>query len=571
MNDIFDRTNKTLARKLAKNEFGEFERNRNTLLKAVGTDLAKLVGPALIEAARTILGKQTIQVEAPKVTIPAPIVNVQSPPVPQVHVPAPIANVTVPPIKIPDINIPRLQWPEGEMPIRGKVTLDGVNEGSPLSVQIRDSKGRPVDFNLGSNIITGGGGGIAKQVKINNTSDNPVPITGSLTVAAATSTYVIPGNRDGVIYNGDNPLPVTITSGASATSAVNVVDSSGVAYSGSNPIPVAITSGGTATTAVQNLDGDGNYRGTFPVEGTVAVSDVTASLKSALIDSSGVQYSGSNPVPVGGTVSVSGVSGSINATIVDSAGNYRDTFPIQGTVAVSDVTASVKSALIDSSGEQYSGSNPVPMTLATSNPTSTVNAVLVDSAGAYRGTIPAAIVAGSAAIGSVTVNGSTNSLISVGPTLHDAVDVGSAPQKVGGVAVQANPTAVAGGDVVNFRGDDLGRQLIRPIQVRDLTATAYVALSNGTETTLFTGATSTYHDLIYVLASNNSTAAVGVDIRATLAGNIMMHLEVPANGVVGVATPVPIPAGDVGASWTADLPDITGTTVYLSALFSKEI
>lgn len=146
--------------------------------------------------------------------------------------------------------------------------------------------------------------------------------------------------------------------------------------------------------------------------------------------------------------------------------------------------------------------------------------------------------------------------------------------KASGIARQTNPTPVGDGDNQRIATDDLGRQLVRPVQVRDLIATAYVAVSTGTETTLLAASAGVYHDLIYVLASNGSTVAVGVDLRAVTAGNIQMHLEVPANGVVGVSLPVPLPAmltDGSGNNWTVDLPDITGTTVYLSALFSKEI
>jgi len=52
-----------------------------------------------------------------------------------------------------------------------------------------------------------------------------------------------------------------------------------------------------------------------------------------------------------------------------------------------------------------------------------------------------------------------------------------------------------------------------------------------------------------------------------------MSIQVPANGTAGVSIPVPYPqsASDTGNNWTADIPDITGTTVYLSALFSREV
>ena len=56
--------------------------------------------------------------------------------------------------------------------------------------------------------------------------------------------------------------------------------------------------------------------------------------------------------------------------------------------------------------------------------------------------------------------------------------------EVKGVARQTNPAAVADAAVVTASFDDLGRQVITPYQVRDLVSTAFVALANGTETTL---------------------------------------------------------------------------------------
>ena len=175
----------------------------------------------------------------------------------------------------------------------------------------------------------------------------------------------------------------------------------------------------------------------------------------------------------------------------------------------------------------------------------------------------------------VTVTGSLTSVVATGAVLHDAADDGHAPVKLGGHAIQTNPTAVADGDIARIVTDDIGRPITRPVQARDLIATAYATFATGTEATLLAGTAATYYDLIYVLAANNSTAAVGIDIRPSTAGSIVMHLEIPANGVVGVSTPVPIPqqaTGDgTGGTWTVDLPDITGTTVSVSALFSKEI
>ena len=134
-----------------------------------------------------------------------------------------------------------------------------------------------------------------------------------------------------------------------------------------------------------------------------------------------------------------------------------------------------------------------------------------------------------------------------------------------------NKTAKSDGADIRPKTDDLGRQVMRNIQVRDLIATAYVSITNGTETTLKSGVTGAFLDLIYILGANDSDSAVRVDIRAVTGGNIATSIVIPASGTSGVSLPVPIPQDATGNNWTVDMPDITGTTVTLSALFSQEI
>ena len=291
--------------------------------------------------------------------------------VPEINVPQPKVNVFPPEVKVPPIVMPK------EMDIKGWVSLMGVDLQNPLPVQLRDAKGNPVNLleNLTSLVSSGGGGGF-KRVRVDNPSTEPVN--------------------------------VQIVSGASATSAVNVVDSSGVGYSGSNPLPVTITSGASATTAVYNLNAEGTYRDTFPVEGTVAVSGITNTTATNIVDSTGVGYSGSNPLPISETV----VRGSIY--------------------------------------------------------------------------------------------------------------------------------------------------------------TAYATLTNGTETTLKSAVAGSYLDLIYIMGANDSDASVLVDIRSATAGNKVMTMVIPAQSTAGIACPIPLKQDYTGNNWTADMGDITGTNVYLTAQFKSE-
>mgnify|MGYP001577974113 FL=1 len=162
-------------------------------------------------------------------------------------------------------------------------------------------------------------------------------------------------------------------------------------------------------------------------------------------------------------------------------------------------------------------------------------------------------------------------------TISETVAVSGALDTVksSGIARQTNPTAVSDGDNQRISLDDLGRQLVRPVQVRDLIATAYVAKATGstfgTETTLLASGTGVLLDLIYVMGTNDSTAAIQVDLRASTGGNIAKTIEVPAGGTAGITLAIPYPAPFADHTWTIDLPDVTGTNVTITAMFSKEV
>ena len=479
-------------------------------------DLLAAISNIKINVPKADIPRAQVEVKIPEIKVPEPRVTVNIPKIDTPIIPAikiPVIRVPKPEITInPKFTIPEIKMPE-EMDIKGWVSIMGYDKGllsNPLPVQLRDANGKPISLGSITQVLGGGGGGGGKADYLTIkgfgasayadylNSDNRLRVsteTGGagltdielraahldvLQLSGSIDSVYITGSSgslaasiidsSGIQYSGSNPLPVVF--GASATSASNIVDSTGVAYEGSNPFPITIISGTPSTTAGTILNGDGTYRDTFPISGSVAVS---------------------------------GVTGSVGATILNGDGLYRDTFPVSG---------------------------------------------------------------------NVNVNGALNSVLVTGVILHDAVDDGDAPLKVGGVAIQANPTAVVGGDRVRFTADDLGRQLNRPIQVRDLLATAYVSLTTGTEATLLAANVGYYCDLVYIMGSNNSDVAVTVDIRPVTAGNIVMTLRLPANGVAGVALPVPYPqtgTDGTGNNWTADMEDVTGTTVYLSALFSKEI
>ena len=171
--------------------------------------------------------------------------------------------------------------------------------------------------------------------------------------------------------------------------------------------------------------------------------------------------------------------------------------------------------------------------------------------------------------------------VSLSTSLSDVTDTIGTQQVSGAIdstqtkliARQTNPTAASDAASVFASADDLGRVLTRPIQVRDLIVTAFATITDSSEDTLIAGVASTFLDLIYVMAANESGATVNLAFRTGTGGATMFELQVPASGTAGVALPVPIPASEVAQAWTVQNTgsDISGTTVNVSALFSKEV
>jgi len=186
------------------------------------------------------------------------------------------------------------------------------------------------------------------------------------------------------------------------------------------------------------------------------------------------------------------------------------------------------------------------------------------------------INAGAGTVGTGTqrmVMGSDSTTMVVGNVNSDAADDETPPIKIGGIARTANPTAVAAGDRVSATFDDVGRQVVGLYQVRDLTTTAYATLNTNTETNLLAGAASTFHDLVYIMGANTSSGAVSFDVRDATGGGVIATINCAAEATAGMAPIVPIPQNVVADTWTVDFndTDISNTTVYVSALFIKNV
>lgn len=152
-----------------------------------------------------------------------------------------------------------------------------------------------------------------------------------------------------------------------------------------------------------------------------------------------------------------------------------------------------------------------------------------------------------------------------GAAAHDAA-VSENPVLTGGEARTTNPTAVGDGDAVRSMHDDLGRQVVVPHGVRDLTTHNRIALTTASETTLIAaGGAGVFRDLVMLVVSNESASEVRVDIRDSSAGTVRLSVDLAADGG-GAVIPFPVPLTQASANnaWTAQLSGAV-STVYVTA------
>ncbi len=428
---------------------------------------------------------------------------------PEINVPTPRVTVNPPKINIPDVVMP------DKMNIEGFVSLMGVDLGNPLPVQIRTANGAPVDFSG----MGGGGGGAPRYVRINNGEDEPIPISGTISATFSAD-----------FGQGETASETLRTVAATdSVQSVNIVSGSASGTEYTEATNTELGNGGLimARDAVGSIYGARIGSGTS--ETALRVNFATDSIASVAIQS-GSLTSITNDV----SIDDGGNSITVDSTNLD----IRDLTDTSDSVRVYQV-----------SGGNYSVE--VTNTITETNST--------------------AILADTAAIDTATNNIQTAvQIMDDWDATHDSAASADGAQ-IMAEARTSNPTAVGNGDAVRLRADVTGRGITRPIQARDLLATAYVSLANGTETTLLAASAGVYHDLVWVMGANQSDAAVTVDLRPVTAGNVAMSLEIPANSTAGIAPAVPYPMNDSGNNWTVDMGDITGTTVDITGLFSKEV
>lgn len=602
----------------AKGLLEQIQAEQTKALKPVLEGMATEMSDSVMKAIND--GFANVKVDVPEMK--APDINVDLSGIEDalraLEIPKPTINVEAPVVNVPEQKAPVVNMPE-IMKILGSVELSGVDKKNPLPVIMMGLDGKPMTFSFGG----GGGGGktdFFTILGIQNTvgaslvdsngnaysGSNPLPISGSLSTTPFATYFASDAALSVKIFTQDFAFETKQVSGA--VDSVSVTDIFG-------------------TTGANVINPDGRIKVELPTgssgltDAELRASHLDVQQVSGAIDSvyiTGVAQSFfaevTNP---DGRIKVELPTGSSGLTDTELRASHLDVQQVSGTsdsinvATINGVAPSVGSGSSDAGSLRTmlaSDSNLSTITGSESFAIQDLPAFMVqlyahnitdvarlhtggfDSAGALR-TSQATDSSSSVNIMSQGVTLDVKQLSGAGfsvnivnqPAALDVKQVSGSSDSVfvtgandsflAFEVMTTNKTAKSDGADIRPKADDVGRQVMRPIQVRDLIATAYVSVSNGTETTLLAaGGAGVFNDLIMITATNNSTAAVQVDIRDVTAGNIVHTMYLPAStGPVGFSPSVPFPQGSANNNWTVDLPDITGTTVYFTALFSKEI
>lgn len=544
------------------------QRQEKDFIAAVASKTVDALKPALNRiASQARITKSDMEDMVSKIEVTTNTPNVI---VPDINVPKAEVTVRSPKIRLPDIKMP------DSMTVSGLVGLAGVDLGNPLPVQLRTADGDVLDLlkGLSTAVSGGGGGGSARIVKINSSSSDPVNVTGSLTATldadkgsgeigsetlrivqatnAISSVNIVSGSSSGTEY----------ADGATADPATGTLSMGDTGEESANIYGIAIAEGAT---------GSNTMRVNFATDSIASVNIVSGA-------SSGTQYDdGDTASTPTGTV-LMGDTGDESANVfavamASGATSSNSIRVVQATDSIGSVNVVSTVGLTDT--ELRASSVPIAQVSGATFSTNVLSTVGLTDTELRASTLDVKQVSG--AISSVSVTntvtvdlGADNDVVATGNVAHDAADSGN-PLKIGFKARTANPTAVAANDRTDAYADTVGRQIIRPLQVRGLLQTAFAAVTSGTETTLLAGTSGVYHDLVYMIAANHSDAAVQVDIRQTTGGTIQMSLEVPANGTAGLSLGgATIPQDHADSTWTVDLGDDT-QDCDVTALFSKEV
>ena len=247
------------------------EEDRAMMAKLMGDQVTKLTSSLLQDQKEVLTSGMssivdkigTLKLEKPNITIP----ELKAPKIPDISIPdvkvdidttklektleKGLQGLKMPSVKVPKANvnvsipdfpeIPNLEWPEGNMPVK----LDGVSKEKPLPVQLRNDDGSPMKFP----VMGGSSGGGGKSGPIKNESgyidsDNPLNVSMESDIqigAVEIKDHNSDARCDVITHDGYNALSVlttghvdddnssTSTLGAGATFTGTAVDITHVA------------------------------------------------------------------------------------------------------------------------------------------------------------------------------------------------------------------------------------------------------------------------------------------------------------------------------------------------------
>lgn len=112
-----------------------------------------------------------------------------------------------------------------------------------------------------------------------------------------------------------------------------------------------------------------------------------------------------------------------------------------------------------------------------------------------------------------------------------------------------------------------GKLMVQFHELRGAVVSANVTLSTGTTTSLIAGDSDKMLDIVEISFANDSTAATTVTLSND--GTTVRTVNVPTSGTVQLYFDVPLEQITKNTPWLIDMPDITGTNIYVGASLIK--
>lgn len=450
---------------------------------------------------------RNIKIDAPTM----PDIHVPEFKMPEIKIPQPIVNVAPAAVNIPP-------YPE-QKEFDGNVHMasHAIEYKKPMPVILVDSQGRPY---VAGNFSPGGGGGGGRTIQdiLDSKGHSVMDPTNT-----AVRVNVVAGSTAGATGQGDAASATRVVVAGNSDSSVQVNSWNG---------NTVATGDGETTSGVLRviLAQDAAY--------SVFVNGATGTIAAAIVDSSGVAYSGSNPVPTSGTATLSAATGQGDGAValrIIQAGDTVSSVIVNNPQGAGELATALRTT---QAGDAVSSVSIVSITGPIAQG---------DSASALR-----IVHAGDVAT-SVSVVGATGTIMTVGDIGELVIDNNEAPVKMGGIAASTNRTRATDGQRRSISLDLAGRQIVVDQGPRELETDTLTLLTTGIETSVMTQVAGVFLDIVSITAVNQSAGAWAVKFNESSAGGNRYTLMVPANDTRGVVFKVPLKQTTAARDWTATL------------------